>query len=199
MTQLAEACGIRSIPVLQDGRPSRTGPQGVSARYPGRPDRPPAFRWTLTPPRARARAVPGDCPAARAMRLAVAHVLYLDDGDARQRWRVYSLRARRRSVLDARRATSRDDRRGSCGRCARRNGRFRRVYLCRRRLALSDNALRSRAVAEKKLTDWLVASVAGQTSPRERTGRTEAQQEQRNADKVVDPTVVAKNALRTLP
>jgi hypothetical protein len=35
---------------------------------------------------------------------------------------------------------------------------------------------------------------------RERTGPSaEAQQEQRNADKVVDPTVVAKNAGRILP
>jgi hypothetical protein len=33
------------------------------------------------------RAVPGEGPAARATRLAVAHVLALDDGDERERWR----------------------------------------------------------------------------------------------------------------
>jgi len=33
------------------------------------------------------RAVPGDGPAAQACRRAVAHVLYVDDDDERERWR----------------------------------------------------------------------------------------------------------------
>jgi hypothetical protein len=53
------------------------------------------------------RAVPGDGAVARATRLAVAHVLAVEDYDERDRWRSTSRRARRRSSTNARRCPAR--------------------------------------------------------------------------------------------
>ena len=106
---------------IQVRRPSGAGPQGDAARVPGRPDRPPACRWTpMTPPRGRSASVPGDGPAARATRLAVAHVLYVDDDDERDRWRSNLAQCEAALLDGAFAAASGDDRPGRCAGVARR-------------------------------------------------------------------------------
>lgn len=70
-----------------------------------------------------------------------------------------------------------------------------------RRLASAPKSIGGRAVAEKKLnTGPLRKWQDKRRAKRERVGpSSEAQQERRNADKVVDRTAVAKNAGKMFP